>query len=151
MKTSTPSRTCSTTSSAFPAPPSASALTASSASSPGIGDILGGLASTIIIVAAFVRGVPRVVVARMVLNVAIETAVGSVPVLGNFFDIGWRANRRNYALLTGSLAAPQQQRRGNWLFLAGLCLALAVIVLIPMLLAGWLLLHVEHALWHNAH
>ena len=70
---------------------------------PGIGDVVGGLASSIIIIAAWIRGVPKVTVARMVMNVAIETAVGSLPVVGNLFDIAWRANRRNYALLTGSL------------------------------------------------
>ncbi len=41
---------------------------------PGIGDVLGGLASTILIVAAWSRGIPKVTLARMVLNVAIETA-----------------------------------------------------------------------------
>ncbi len=55
---------------------------------PGIGDILGGLASSIIIIAAWFRGVPKATIARMVMNVGIETAVGSVPVLGNLFDIG---------------------------------------------------------------
>jgi len=116
---------------------------------PGIGDILGGLASSIIIIAAWMRGVPKVVVARMVLNVAIETAVGSVPVLGNFFDIGWRANRRNYALLTGVTAEPGERsgtkRRNatNWLFIAGVCVVLAALMVVPMLLLGWALLHVK--------
>ena len=116
---------------------------------PGIGDVLGGLASTIIIVAAWMRGVSRVTVARMVLNVAIETVVGSVPVLGNLFDIGWRANRRNYALLTGSIAEPERHRRRSWLFLAGVCVLLALIVLAPMMLFGWVLLHLGHSLAHN--
>ena len=108
---------------------------------PGVGDILGGLASTILIVAAWSRGVPNIVVARMVLNVAIETAAGSIPVLGNLFDIGWRANRRNYALLTQATGAPQQRTASHWLFIAGVCLLLAVILVIPMLLGGWVLLH----------
>ena len=113
---------------------------------PGLGDILGGLASTIIIVAAWVRGVPRATVARMVLNVAIETVAGSVPVVGNLFDIGWRANRRNYALLIGSLHGPEvartRQAGSSWLFLAGLCVVLAALIAVPMLLIGWLLVHV---------
>ena len=107
---------------------------------PGIGDLLGGLASTILIVAAWSRGVPNVVVARMVLNVAIETAAGSIPILGNLFDIGWRANRRNYALLTRATAAPQQRTAGHWLFIAGICLLLAIILAIPFVLGGWLLI-----------
>ena len=113
---------------------------------PGLGDILGGLASSIIIIAAWVRGVPRAVVARMVLNVAIETAVGTVPVLGNFFDIAWRANRRNYKLLAESLELPQRHTAVSWLFIAGVCLVLAMLMLIPLLLAGWLLVHVTAAL-----
>src|ERR1700712_3445663 len=52
---------------------------------PGIGDVLGGVASCIIIVAAWVRGVPSPVLTRMVANVAIEVVVGAVPVLGDMF------------------------------------------------------------------
>ena len=110
---------------------------------PGIGDILGGLASSIIIIAAWVRGVPKVTLTRMVLNVAIETAVGAVPVLGNLFDIGWKANRRNYALLTGSLGQPAQVARRSWLFIAGICVVLALLMATPVFLLGWVLLHVS--------
>src|SRR5580658_1010102 len=73
---------------------------------PGIGDFIGGIASCIIIIAAWVRGVSYPVVARMVANVGIEVLVGAIPVVGDMFDIAWRANRRNYALLTGSLEEP---------------------------------------------
>ena len=110
---------------------------------PGIGDVLGGLASTIIIVAAWTRGIPKVTLARMVANVAIETVIGSVPVVGNLFDIGWRANRRNYALLTGAVAAPADSAKRSWLFVAGICVVLALLILAPMLLLGWLLVHVR--------
>jgi hypothetical protein len=110
---------------------------------PGVGDILGGLASSIIIIAAWARGVPMVTVARMVLNVAIETGVGAIPVLGNLFDIGWRANRRNYALLTGSLGQPARQSQRNWLFIAAVLLALAGLMLVPVLLLGWVLVHAK--------
>ena len=113
---------------------------------PGIGDLLGGLASTIIIIAAWSRGIPKVTLTRMVANVAIETVVGSVPVLGNLFDIGWRANRRNYALLTGAIDSPAQSSSRSWLFIAGLCMVLMTIIFIPIFLAGWLLLHLKAAL-----
>ncbi len=109
---------------------------------PGIGDLAGGLASSIIIIAAWVRGVPRVVVARMVLNVAIETAVGAVPWLGNLFDIAWRANRRNYHLLTGTLEKQERHTTASWLFLSAVCLVLVVLMVLPMLFALWLLTHI---------
>jgi hypothetical protein len=111
---------------------------------PGIGDIIGGVASTIIIVAAWSRGVPRATLARMVLNVAIETAAGALPVAGNLFDIGWRANRRNYALLTKALGRPQHKRISNWIFLACVCLILASLMCVPLVLGGWALVHLAH-------
>jgi hypothetical protein len=114
---------------------------------PGIGDVLGGIASSIIILAAWMRGVPRVTVARMVLNVAIETAVGSVPFLGNLFDIGWKANRRNYKLLRGSIEAPERHTAVSWLFVAAVCVVLALLMIVPMLLIGWAL----HAIGVDLH
>ena len=106
---------------------------------PGIGDLIGGIASCIIIAAAWMRGVSYVTIARMVANVGIEVAVGSIPVLGDMFDIAWRANRRNYALLAGSLTNPRKHTIQSWIFLIGLCLLLAVLTLLPMLLLAWLL------------
>jgi hypothetical protein len=105
---------------------------------PGIGDIIGGIASCIIIVAAWVRGVSYVTLARMVVNVGIEVVVGSIPVLGDMFDIAWRANRRNYALLAGSLVEPRRHTVQSWIFLIGLCALLSGLVLLPMLLLAWL-------------
>jgi hypothetical protein len=114
---------------------------------PGIGDLIGGIASCIIIVAAWVRGVSYVTVTRMVANVAIEVVVGSVPILGDMFDIAWRANRRNYALLVGSVDEPRKHTMQSWLFLGGLCLVLAALVLLPMLLLTWLFGSLMHALF----
>jgi hypothetical protein len=114
---------------------------------PGIGDLIGGIASCIIIVAAWVRGVSYVTVARMVTNVAIEVVVGSVPILGDMFDIAWRANRRNYALLVGSVDEPRKHTVQSWLFLGGVCVVLAVLILLPMLLLTWVFGSLMHALF----
>ena len=114
---------------------------------PGIGDIIGGIASCIIIIAAWARGVSYVTVARMVTNVAIEVVVGSIPILGDMFDIAWRANRRNYALLVGSVDEPQKHTLQSWLFLAGVCVVLAALVLLPMLLLTWLFGSLIHTLF----
>ena len=111
---------------------------------PGIGDAIGGIASCIIIVAAWARGVSYVTLARMLTNWGIEVLLGSVPVLGNLFDIAWKANRRNYALLTSSLADPQGVRRRSWLFFAVLCTGLAFVLLLPVFLLGWLSVHLLH-------
>ena len=105
---------------------------------PGIGDFLAGLASCIIVVAAYARGVPMITVARMVANLAIEVVVGMVPVLGNLFDIGWRANRRNYALLERSLAVKERQTWRDWMFMGLLAAGLILLAMLPFLLLLWL-------------
>lgn len=113
---------------------------------PGIGDILGGIASCVIIVAAWARGVSYVTLARMLVNWGIEVVLGTVPFLGNLFDIGWKANRRNYALLTGSLADPRGMERRSWLFFAGLCLILSVLLFLPLFLFAWISIRLGHAI-----
>jgi len=113
---------------------------------PGVGDAVGGIASCIIIFAAWVRGVSYITLTRMLANWGIEVLLGTVPVLGNLFDIGWKANRRNYALLASGLADPQGTRRRSWLFFAALCVLFAAMLLLPMLLFSWLTVHMLRAL-----
>ena len=114
---------------------------------PGIGDLIGGIASCIIIIAAWVRGVSYGTVLRMVANVGIEVVFGSIPILGDMFDIAWRANRRNYALLTGSLYEPRKYTIQSWLFLAALCVVLIALVLLPMLFLTWMITHMMRSLF----
>jgi hypothetical protein len=104
---------------------------------PGIGDFLAGLASCVIVLAAFFRGVPGVTIARMVVNLAIEVVVGMVPVLGNLFDIGWRANRRNYHLLEQSLTGPKRSTAIDWVFLGLLGAGLMAMAMLPFVLLVW--------------
>ena len=85
---------------------------------PGLGDILAGLASFVIILAAWIRGVPYVTLVRMMVNLGIEVVVGSIPVLGDVFDIAWKANRRNYKLMVRHLRQPHQHTWKDYAFLA---------------------------------
>jgi hypothetical protein len=66
---------------------------------PGIGDVITTLISLYIIREARALGVPRHVIWRMIANVAIDGVVGAVPLVGDAFDVMWRANLRNVALL----------------------------------------------------
>jgi len=112
---------------------------------PGVGDFLAGAASCIIVLAAFFRGVPLVTIARMVTNLVIEVGVGMVPVLGNLFDIGWRANRRNYHLLESSLYGPARDTWRDWMFMGLLALGLIALAMLPFLLLLW----IGHAMVHD--
>ena len=71
---------------------------------PGIGDAITTLMSLYIVREARALGAPRLLVARMLANVAIDGVVGAVPLVGDMFDVAWRANRRNMALLQRHLA-----------------------------------------------
>jgi hypothetical protein len=66
---------------------------------PGIGDAAASALSCYLLYEAHRLEVPSHVFARLVANVAIEGAVGAIPVLGDLFDVGFRANRRNVKIL----------------------------------------------------
>lgn len=66
---------------------------------PGVGDAAGLALSTMVIVQAVRLGARGSTVARMVLNVALDTVVGAIPVLGSVFDFAFKANNRNVSLL----------------------------------------------------
>ena len=107
---------------------------------PGLGDLLAGLASCLLIVAAWIRGVPYVTLVRMAVNVGLEIAVGAVPVVGDVFIIAWKANRRNYALMTRHLRQPHRHTGRDWAFLLGLLGVVLVILLAPfVVLLGMLI------------
>jgi hypothetical protein len=102
---------------------------------PGVGDLVTGMASFLIIFSAWERGLPRVTLARMVANVAIDTLVGSMPIVGDFFDAAWKANRKNYNLLIRAEQQPGRQATvHDWLFLLLLLLAIAALVALPIVL-----------------
>jgi len=105
---------------------------------PGLGDVLAGLLSLIIPLAAWIRGVPYITLARMTANLGIGVLVGSIPLFGDIFDIAWKANRRNYRLLCRHLAAPRRHTSRDWAFLLLLAVALALVFAIPLALVVWL-------------
>lgn len=66
---------------------------------PGVGDGITGLMSLYLVAEAARLGVGKTTLARMLANLAVDAAVGTVPVLGDVFDVGFKANRRNLTLL----------------------------------------------------
>ena len=106
---------------------------------PGIGDIIDGLVSLYIVYRAIQLGVPRVSIARMMVNVAIEGIAGSLPFIGDFFDVVFKANLRNYQLLKSHLAQPRRQRRLDWLFLIATALLVVIAVALPVIVLAALI------------
>lgn len=110
---------------------------------PGGGDLAGGALSAWIIVAAARAGVPSAVLVRMGLNVILDALVGTVPLLGDLFDAGWKANRRNAALLDEYVATPRPIERKSRAVLVLVLLAVGVVIIaagvIGIALIRWIL------------
>jgi hypothetical protein len=114
---------------------------------PGVGDTAGLLLSAGIVVQAARLGVPTAVLARMVLNVAVDGVVGAVPVAGDLFDVGWKANVRNVRLMQDALDAPDATGRSSALVVGGVALALLLVVGGAALLTFYVLATVVGALF----
>lgn len=83
---------------------------------PGIGDAATALISLYVIGEAKAAGASHKILGRMIFNVALEFVVGLIPVIGDLFDIGWRANLRNVALLRQEIAPPPPDIAGERVF-----------------------------------
>lgn len=105
---------------------------------PGIGDVAGGALAVAIIGAAVRQGVSRYTLLRMAGNIALDAAVGVVPILGDLFDVVWKANRRNLTLLERHVAEPTATTRADRRFVA-LVLGGLVLLLVALLVAGVML------------
>ena len=117
---------------------------------PGIGDVATGLIQSGVVLAMMLHyKVPRAVVARMAANVLLDVGVGTIPIVGDAFDVFFKANTRNMALLR---EVQEHQKRGEpmpaapsvW-YLVGLGALLGgalVLVLIATIYAlAWLFNH----------
>lgn len=106
---------------------------------PGLGDFFSGLLASLIVIKANQLGVPRSVLLRMVINVLIDTGVGSLPVIGDLFDFVWKANQKNSELLAHYEHAPQQTARRSLLENMLFILAVVIVLALVVMLAGWLI------------
>lgn len=99
---------------------------------PGLGDTVTSLVSLFILHEASKRGISRLTQARMAMNIVVDYLVGSIPVLGDVFDVYWKANQMNLALLRQHTSEnPTAQRRmqtSDWLFFA--CVGLVIMALL---------------------
>jgi hypothetical protein len=107
---------------------------------PGLGDALTGVGSAALLWLALRSGVPRVVLLRMLMNIGIDALVGAVPVVGDVFDVAWKANRKNLELIQRYRGQPQKKSALADYLIVGLGVALLLLaVLLPLLLAAWFL------------
>jgi len=95
---------------------------------PGGGDVAGGLLSGLIILQAARDGAPATVLGRMLGNVALDVVAGAVPLLGDIFDVAWRANSRNIRLLQSWRERPVSTKRSSRVTVAVILGALVLLI-----------------------
>ncbi|MGF9763941.1 DUF4112 domain-containing protein [Microvirga sp. 0TCS3.31] len=75
---------------------------------PGIGDALSAAIASYIIWEARQLGLPRWKIARMIGNVAVDTAIGAIPFAGDVFDVVFKSNQRNLRIIHEHLGTPKR-------------------------------------------
>lgn len=90
---------------------------------PGVGDLIGLGLSGWIVLEAIRLGVGPATTTRMLGNVAMDALTGVVPLVGDLFDFGWKANRRNLLLIERYVVEPHRVRRSSRAIVAGVLAA----------------------------
>lgn len=98
---------------------------------PGVGDVISTAFSGLLIWRAVQAGVPKAAIGRMMVNVAVDSAVGLIPFLGDLFDFVYKANTRNLHIYRQALRGERDNRR-DVLFLAGVGVVLAALIAVPI-------------------
>jgi len=101
---------------------------------PAFGATASATVSLVLIALSARRGVPKIVLVRMASNVLINTALDSMPVVGDALSIFFRSNARNYELLQKHAGKSRASTVGDWVFL--LALFAAVIVVVGLMIVG---------------
>ncbi|MGQ0666460.1 MAG: DUF4112 domain-containing protein [Nitrospiraceae bacterium] len=105
---------------------------------PGIGDALANLIGTIILGLATRLQLPRIVLARMSLNLLINGTVGTVPIAGDLFSVWFRSHARNAALLREAASRPDRETHQDWFYVGGITGGTAALVLCAIAFVVWL-------------
>jgi len=107
---------------------------------PGFGDIAAAVISVSVLVYGIRRGVPKILLGRMALNVLINEIVGLIPIAGAIFAFWFTANTRNYDLIREHIDAPHRSTKTDKIFV-GVVLGLVVLVILGGTLGTFLMLH----------
>ncbi len=97
---------------------------------PGLGDTVGGLISAVLIAKGARHGLPKVVLARMALNVLLNSGIGAVPGVGDAFSFWFKSNARNYRLFEKHRGARRAATTSDWLFVGALLGGLVIVFIL---------------------
>lgn len=113
---------------------------------PGIGDMIANLAGSAIILIAAQYRLPKIVLLRMGLNVALNSMIGAIPVFGDIFSIWFRSNVKNTRLLERYVGVEGQASTfGNWIFVIAVIIGIVILLIGIFVVTVWLIKQVWNA------
>lgn len=96
---------------------------------PNVGDLATSLVSFYILIAGVRHGVPKITLVRMALNIAVDYVVGSIPFVGDIFDVFWKSNQRNVELIRQRATGTRVGTRSDYIFVGGILVFLSMLLL----------------------
>jgi hypothetical protein len=105
---------------------------------PGVGDLVGPLFGLVVIAHAWKMGVPKLIMARMVINAGLDALLGIFPLIGDTVDLFWKANLSSVQLLERHAYERHGVTTGDKLFVAAAALAVLILLLLPVVIVIWI-------------
>lgn len=106
---------------------------------PGAGDLVSAVIGAWLVAESVRFRLPRIVVARMIANVAIDLVVGAIPLIGDLFDFVFKSNTLNLELFRRYASDETASTRPHKAFFAGIVLVLVGVAWLAMSALSWLL------------
>ena len=110
---------------------------------PGVGDFATSAVSFYILAAGVRYRVPKVTLLRMAANIGVDYVLGSIPIVGDVFDVAWKSNQMNVELLRERASVSAEDaahgRTSDWLFLGVIVLGLLALLVGSIAVSLWLL------------
>lgn len=105
---------------------------------PGVGDLVGPVFGLVVLAHAWKMGVPKLVMARMVINAGLDALLGIFPLFGDTVDLFWKANLSSVQLLERHAYERRGVTTGDKLFVAAAAFVILVLLLLPVLIVIWI-------------
>jgi hypothetical protein len=102
---------------------------------PGIGDTSSALVSALALIQAVRVGIPKILLARMSLNILINEIIGIIPVVGDAFSFWFKSNARNYQIIKDHGVTPGVSRRSDWIFVIAVLVLLVGVVCLGLVIS----------------
>jgi hypothetical protein len=95
---------------------------------PGFGDVVGALISMFIVVRAVQAGIPRIAVARMMTNIAVDTLIGAIPIVGDAFDFAYKSNLKNLRIYEQAMYDRRAAEKRHWGFFIAMAAGILAVI-----------------------